>query len=266
MSEGPSNPNASRFDQTIAGVLHTLGWLGLYVGIGEPFIQYFIAGGAISSPVACVVATVLGFVFHGFAYAWPPSKPEVRAFLTRLILPVVRRGRTVAIVGFLVLWTILLFQIASVRSDLDAYAMPRQLSQQQAHDLSAYLTAHGSYPVTVKADVSNPEAWQYASQIYSAIHSSNWKAELSPVNDDPKPINQGLCIQITGAGKGPALPTEILQKAFQSAGIEGNCSGVGSAGDYKMFVLVGSRPIAIGRTPSLLTRLGQWLEEPEFRQ
>jgi hypothetical protein len=261
LEEGPNDPNASKLDKGIAGILSTLGWVGLYVGVAEPFIQVFISGGSISNPIACLIAAILGLLLHLVAYTWPPSRPEVRAVLTRLIVPIARRRRTFAVVGVLALWTISIFQIASVRNDLDTYAMPRKVTRQQANGLTSYLSTHGPYTVTVKADPSDREAFEYAAQLFNAIHQSGWIADLNSSNDDLKP-GEGLNIYELGSNSKPNDPKHdsaaTLRDAFQSSGILVNGGGSTGAGAYKLYVLVGRRPIALGQQPPILYRIGRW--------
>ncbi len=90
-----------------------------------------------------------------------------------------------------------MFQIASLRSDLNMYALPRQLSRQQADDLTAYLSAHGPYAVTVRTDQTDREALEFASAIFSAIHQSTWTSDFNLSSEDPKP-NEGLSFQEIG--------------------------------------------------------------------
>lgn len=267
MDEGPNDPNASRRDKAVSNLLHALGWFGLYVGVAEPFIQYFIYGGNIWSPTACVVATVTGLLLHGAAYAWPPSKPKTRAFLLRVFLPLVRRRRTLAVLGVLTLWTILLFQIASVRSDLDMYAMPRQLTRQQARNLTAYLSAHGPYAVVVRANPSDSESREYASAIYSALYQSGWTVDFDLSDNDPKPA-EGLTIQVIGANSRPNDPKNdpaaTLRNAFQAADLPSG-GGATGAGAYKLFVMVGHRPVAIGKQSPFPIWVGEWMERSSIR-
>jgi hypothetical protein len=163
---------------------------------------------------------------------------------------------------FLILWAIPMYQITSLRSDFEMYMMPRQLSQQQAKDLTAYLSSHGPYSVSVRADPADREALEYASGVFNAIHQSEWTSDFNLTNDDPKPAGEGLTIQELGSNSKPNDPKHdpaaALREAFQAAGILVTGGGSTGAGTYKLFVMVGRRPLAIGRQPPILFRVGQW--------
>lgn len=266
MDEGPNDPNASKRDKAIANFLHALGWFGLYVGIAEPFIQYFIVGSPVSNPVACIAATGLGAVFHAAAYAWPPSKPEIRGFLNRLMLPIVRRRRLLAVIGILALWTILTFQIASIRGDLDQYAMPRTLSDRQTKDLKGYLATHGLGTPIVKVDLRDPEATAYASQIFNAIKSSWADTKFFPDEKDsePKPPIVGVCIYELGTNAKSSDPKNdqaaALRNGFKAANIAVDCGSTVTAGANALYVLVGKRPLLLHPQLPFLVKAGKWLE------
>jgi len=254
--------NLSTGDKLIANLLYNFGWMILLVGL-ELIAQALVIGAQILNYWAEAGVIIAGTTLLAASYLWPPSKPETKEFFTKLLSPIAARSRSLALAAVVTLWAILMFQVAALRSDLEMYVIPRQLSVQQAKDLTAYLSAHGPYSVTVRADPSDREALQYAGAIFSAIHQSDWTSDFNLTNDDPRPLNEGLSIYEIGSSSKPSDPKHdpaaALRDAFQSAEILVNGGGSTGAGTYKLFIMVGRRPIAVGQQPRILMRLGRWL-------
>jgi hypothetical protein len=147
-----------------------------------------------------------------------------------------------------------------LRSDLDSYVIPRNVIPWQADKLQSSLK--GDYAVAVKADPQDPEAMEYANQIFNAIRKTTWTAELSTADGDPRPGN-GLCISVIGekpqTQSSKPTPAQLLQEAFRSADIIVNCGSGQTAGDYKLYVVVGRRPLVVGQRLPLLFRIGSWI-------
>jgi hypothetical protein len=139
----------------------------------------------------------------------------------------------------------------------------REISERQATFLRNYILQYpGEFAVTVKVNPLDEEALRYAGQIYSALRQTSWTVDFSTADADPRPGN-GVNYLVTGAS--PQLqnsrqtPSDLLQAAFRSAGITINGGGTQGAGDYKMFVIVGHRPLTTSPRLPLLFRLGSWL-------
>jgi hypothetical protein len=151
----------------------------------------------------------------------------------------------------------------ALRSDIDAYVMPRTVTQKQADDLREYLSHRDKYAVTVKVNPLDAEAREYASRIFNALNQSDWNATFDTSIGDPSTANDGVCINTVGENAKPYDakhdPQPLLQQAFASADIQTNCSGSAAAGAYKLFVLVGHRPLIVGYRPPALVRLGRWI-------
>ena len=151
----------------------------------------------------------------------------------------------------------------ALRSDIDTYILPRTITQKQAEDLREYLSHHDKYAVTVKVNPLEAEAREYASRIFNALNPSDWNATFDTSNGEPRTVNDGVCINTVGENAKPYdtkhEPKSLLQAAFGAADIPVNCSGGSAAGSYKLFVLVGRRPLAVGYRPPALVRLGWWI-------
>lgn len=153
--------------------------------------------------------------------------------------------------------------IRSLRKDIEAYVLPRRITNDQAEGLREYLSHHEPHPVTVKVNPRDAEAREYASQILNALKRTEWEVEFSTSDAVPHTLNEGLCIGVVGANAGPRdpkhNPQQLLQQAFRAARIIANGSSSASAGNYALFVLVGPRPLRLSASEPLLRRLGRWL-------
>jgi hypothetical protein len=151
----------------------------------------------------------------------------------------------------------------ALRSDIDTYVIPRTITQKQADDLREYLSHHDKYAVTVKVNPLDAEAREYAAQLFGALYRTNWEAKFNTSSDEPWTLNDGLCIQVMGENANPYDakhdPKALLQAAFTASDINANCGGGAAAGDYKLFVLVGHRPLSLGYKGPPLVRLGRWI-------
>lgn len=140
----------------------------------------------------------------------------------------------------------------SVRADVNRYAMPRVLSPKQAAALSGFLQKHNTdVTVTVKVYVGDPEALEYAAELFNAIKAGDWNAQFEPRDPPPTGIpnaGMGLFVDFPGQPPNPdpkhPRPDEILTQALQLAGMTGNFSSGGAAnrGGYSLSLIVGRRP------------------------
>jgi uncharacterized membrane protein len=157
--------------------------------------------------------------------------------------------------------------VYNIRSDLDTYVMPRRITPKQADDLREYLSHHDKYAVTVKVNPLDAEAREYGAQLMNALNRSDWTATFdtsgNDVNTAPNTLNDGLCIDVMGENTKPYDvkhdPKTLLQEAFTAADIVANCGGGVGQGQYKLFVVVGHRPLSYGYRPPALARLGRWI-------
>jgi hypothetical protein len=154
-------------------------------------------------------------------------------------------------------------QIVAIRGAVARYVLPRVLTEKQTGDLQEYLSKRKSHGITVKVSPLDSEAIGYASQIFNALKQTNWDVTFSTANADPNTLNNGLCICVVGSNAGPAdpkhNPEQLIQAAFRAANIEVNGGASVGAGEYKLFILVGHRPLAIGRRKPILAKLGYWI-------
>jgi hypothetical protein len=75
--------------------------------------------------------------------------------------------------------------------------------------------------------------------------AAGWDVTFSTSDADPQ-TDYGLCIQAIGENSKPADdPAQLLAATLRAANIPINCSGGVMAGVYKLFLLVGRRPVAL---------------------
>jgi hypothetical protein len=88
--------------------------------------------------------------------------------------------------------------------------------------------------------------------------------------DAPPPIlDDGVRYYMTGQNnapdrRNPGGELQTLVNAVEKAGIQINGGGGQAAGEYKMFLLVGHRPVSIGRPP-LRYKVAQWVMKTIMR-
>ncbi len=156
-------------------------------------------------------------------------------------------------------------QVFEIRSDLDTYAMPRSLTQKQADILRKYLLSNEAYafPLVVRAGANDAEAIEYGSDFVNAFAGSGWTISLD-TPETMQPVGGGLEIENLGNNAEPPdpqhRPEEILRKAFEAAHIPASSGGSG-AGEYKLFLLIGHRPVKLEGEDTTLFKLGQWFEK-----
>lgn len=86
---------------------------------------------------------------------------------------------------------------------------------------------------------------------------------MSTQDAPPQILDDGVRHYMTGLDnapdrRNPSGELQPLVNALQKAGIQINGGGGQGVGEYKMFLLVGHRPVSIGRPP-LRYKVGQWV-------
>ena len=168
------------------------------------------------------------------------------------------RYGAVALAAAYVLWISVAY-VRALRRDLDCYVMPRRVSTRQAQKLAAALKREQTYPIKVNVDPQDAEAREYAAQLFNAFRQGGWDAEFNTMA--PYDPNEGLRINVTGINnpQGAYDPREAIQRAFNRAGIQPNGGGGTGAGEFRVNIAVGRRPLIIIRRESLLSKLGRIL-------
>jgi hypothetical protein len=149
--------------------------------------------------------------------------------------------------------------VHSLRNDLDTYGMPRTVTEKQSAVLHGCLSHHQPYAATVKVNPLDSEAREYAGQVFDALERSGWDMTNGNPNEDPKPLNDGLCIDVTGSNAGPPDPKRdpepLLRQALQAAHIDANCGITVGTGEYKLIILVGHRPLKVRKASPMFFKL-----------
>ena len=231
---------------------------------------------------------VIAFVLALIAHNWSAIKPKFAKRLAGLTSRIERiaadyRYRTGSLfLAAFIIGIIFLSYMHSFRKDLDMYVMPRSVTTEQSSALQRTLFAAPSDAVVkIVASVADPEAMEYAGQLFNAIRAGGWNTEFQPVNPwdgDRRPyetmafsklslaLDQGLIIRTCLVGqpvnqdpKHPS-PDALLGTAFQKAKIEVNGGGsAADCGQYMLYLEVGRRPRVIGEQLPALARLGDWI-------
>lgn len=220
------------------------------------------------------IASVLGLLFFVVGVNWTKLKSRIRLAWVRRIVNIAddyryRYGLALLLIGLAAFYT--MRSLHSLRSDLDAYVMPRTLSDKQKSDLEDFLRHHQAFPVIVKVVVHDAEALQYAGQIFNSFREATWddtnlETTEAPDSKPPYTLNDGLCIDLAGEWAKPPDPKhdtrQVLQQAFQFANIEVNCSGGMGAGEPQLFVVVGHRPLKVQQQQlnSPQMKIARWIE------
>jgi hypothetical protein len=127
--------------------------------------------------VAGGVAGAVGF--HLLGTKWPVIKLRLWPRLASGIEAIAsnrsyRFGALALVVGYFAFAGLL--YIHDLRSDLNAYAMPRTITEKQANRLRDYLSRYPVYAVTVRVVSHDQEALEYAAELANALKRTNWDA------------------------------------------------------------------------------------------
>lgn len=196
-------------------------------------------------------------------------------------LPVGTPLRALASVASIIVIVYINAQLVSMRSDLDAYVMPRVITPKQAEDIRSALKAHPTeITIDVFASSGDPEALEYGGQLANVIRSGGWRvnfAGLNPWESGPSSnygngsffnvylaMDQGVTVRVGLVGQptneDPLHPTPgaVLNEALQRAQIANGSGGAADRGVYSVIVEVGRRPRDI-RHGGVRVKLGQWI-------
>lgn len=244
-------------DTAVPSFLHAVTWAFVFAFADSIVLSYWIRAGA---------SLVVAVSSHALAVKWPSMK-KTHLPVAGALEKIARRRRwwetgVVLVIGYFIFTGYT--YVHSLRDELDTYVLPRTITQEQSDALRDYLSLYESYSVTVKANPQDGEAIEYAAQLSSALKRTSWAVDFSTFDGPPYLPPSGVCIDEWGTKAKPTNlkhdPKELLQQAFQSAHIEINCSGGVAAGDYKLYVVVGHRPLIMGDHESILRKFGRWIE------
>lgn len=162
-------------DRVVCTVLDYIG-LGFLLVVSEIL---FVTGAPWWKWLLSVAA---GVFFVWMAHYWPKIKSKIWPSFASLIIRIannfwLRRIGTVIVLGYLV--TMVLSFALSIRRDVDARVMPRQISKEQSQRLHDSLSHH-SFAVGVKVVQGDPEAMEYAAQIFNILRGTD--LDVNPPN------------------------------------------------------------------------------------
>jgi len=136
----------------------------------------------------------------------------------------------------------------NLRRDLDVYVMPRRLTEQQIQSIADFLGPSPTFSVVIKSDPRDEEANRYAGQFQIALSRAKWPVERNAdVQAPPLLLNADLHISELGKNNKPRDldPANILRQALQKGDVSVSGGGAVMAGDYRLFLLVGRRPLEV---------------------
>jgi hypothetical protein len=185
--------------------------------------------------------------------------PQVRNFRWHKIKadPRYRIGAAVLIALCFVVYS--LIYMDALKTDIDAYVIPRVVTAKQSAAIREYLSHYEKYPVVVKAPPFDTEAVEYAGQILNMLKAADWDVTFNTATNDAPPLtNGGLCFYLTDPqNPDPAHdPKEILENAFRAAHIIAGCGGGGTS---KLFLVVGHRPLVLGNHETIPSKIKSWI-------
>jgi hypothetical protein len=260
--------NAGAFRVFLGTVGFALGFFGIEYLV-EPAGTHRPLGGSLLA--LALVTEVVAFKWPVIAVRAKSRANFLLAVLVALLVGVAAQsiwGRPWrdAVVDGLAVITIYLISltitfVVRLRIDLDNYVMPRIVTRLQADAIQKNVQGAGS--VVVKVNVRDREAHQYAMQLFNALRNTGWTVETSIADAAPPIPDDGLRTLVTGVNNAPDKHNpggemQGLVNGLQKAGVQVNGGGTIGAGEYKMFLLVGHRPVSIGGPP-LRYKFGQWV-------
>jgi hypothetical protein len=149
--------------------------------------------------------------------------------------------------------------VHALRRDLDRYVMPRRLTNRQKRRLQSFLETAEVFSFCLNVNPQDREALEYAGAIYGVFQACKWPVVFNTAQ--PYESDEGLRTFVTGSNN-PGTngdPTPKIQQALGHAGIPMTGGRTVGAGDFKVFLRVGRRPVAIYRHPHVLNTIGRFL-------
>ena len=283
MAEGSSfPPGLSAGEKAVIVVLESIA-----LGLCLTPIEMMLSHGA--SFWAALPFWILGAFISYVGFKWPEIKPKIKPSIVVKVEGITSGYRFKIATLFVMIFVVsggLLFYLYSLRSDLDAYVVPRVVTMEQAEQIRAVLLPYEPHvAISVVASAADHEAIEYASQLTTAFNNSGWEARigvLNPWNPDEKPsqgfsplflaLDQGVIVRVDQGGESrnpdPRHPTPdvLLGKALRAAHLE-SAAGGGAyiSGKSSLILEVGRRPVEVG-VHSLRVKMYQWIYQWLSRQ
>lgn len=226
-------------------------------------------------PVA-FTSGALALTFYCLAVKYPVMSTGVgkRSFLVVLLERLaknrmLRNGVLIVSVGYILLS--LYLSIHSLRAEMYSLVEPRTITRKQAELIQKRLSRNQDSVTTVKCDLYDQEACEYAGQLSSVIASANWKMTQpdNHVEQPPVPPIEGIAIwQYSETNpystNDPSRRHAIqLLDVLRSAGIEASF-GFNPSHENRIYVCIGHRPLRIVDKDDLLHRLDRWFNHNPY--
>ena len=230
-----------------------LGW----IGVEHCYALDFVRG--LPLVAGCLASCAVGIY-------WPWIRVKLRLTWTKQIDAIANNYRyrysfTIVLIGLFVFYVVT--SMRDLHNDFEKYVLPRHLAQSQFDKLTASLTKIGANTIYFKSS-NNQEANEYATQLEEAFRRSGWQVEMGSPDDKPLINNPGMELYETGVGvrkDRDARLFQMLQMALGDADIPwGGAGGDGPGVEYRIFILVGTRPLRVGEQPPFRNKLAHWLE------
>lgn len=240
------------------------GWILVLLG-ALPLLQWLIGGASPPNIYTIAAPIVMGATLIVGA-ALPLTPVNGASFLKRLKNIAISRERGVWVCSVGGLFLCILFQMYSIRQDVNVYIMPRVVTEAQKVALTRTLgnVVANDKRIFILIPPYNPEALSYANQLMSAIEMAGWQPSSPHVPSDKEPqITEsgscGLRSDATGENDATTKLDGNIVRAFNEAGLDIRCGGGGVAGAHKFYLIVNARPIEINRSFPIIYYLGRWL-------
>jgi len=129
------------------------------------------------------IALALGLIFFILGVKWTTLKTKIHFSLAGRIDRLAndyryRYGLALFLIG--IFSTYVLISINSLRRDFDTRFGQRKISKQEVERLRDYLSRHESSAITIRVVKHDPEAMEYAAQLFNALRETNW--DVDPPN------------------------------------------------------------------------------------
>lgn len=143
---------------------------------------FVIYGSQSTTGEICGVAMIVVGFTGMTVCAWPQLKDPIsgnlrltRSAVQRIVhYPLYRTAAKRLVLGYILIYCVLYAR--QLRTDLDTYVMPRNVTKKQVERLREYLSKQTPSTISVRVVLNDGEAMEYAGQLFNAMRRTNWEA------------------------------------------------------------------------------------------